>query len=161
MPPARTNPQIAYDSKTATLLLFGGFGFYGDLNDTWVWNGTTWIQQHPAISPPSSFSIEGNALSLSGTSMTYNNATHQIVLMLSASDNDSGDHKTQLSWTWDGKTWTRQAIQNPGADQAILTYDAAQQTILEFSDTLPHNGNFIDKLCKWTDQGWQELATWS
>ncbi|MFN2507284.1 MAG: kelch repeat-containing protein, partial [Chthoniobacterales bacterium] len=37
--------------KAHRLLLFGGYGDNGEMNDTWSWNGTTWTELHPATSP--------------------------------------------------------------------------------------------------------------
>jgi hypothetical protein len=34
------------------VIIFGGQDGEGFLADTWTWNGITWTQQFPAISPP-------------------------------------------------------------------------------------------------------------
>ncbi len=40
------------------------------IGDTWIWNGSDWIQQHPAISPPAR----------DFASMAYDAATGQLIL---------------------------------------------------------------------------------
>ncbi len=55
-PPPRRGAAMAYDAARKTLVLFGGEGNVfpfriGHLSDTWVWNGTTWVEQHPPQSP--------------------------------------------------------------------------------------------------------------
>jgi hypothetical protein len=42
---------MAYDAARGEVVLFGGWD--GTLlGDTWTWDGTTWTEEHPAISPP-------------------------------------------------------------------------------------------------------------
>ncbi|HEX4062802.1 MAG TPA: hypothetical protein VHY58_17430 [Streptosporangiaceae bacterium] len=66
IPPVRYFASIAYDAATGNMVLFGLF----NVPTTWVWDGTTWTQQHPATSPPARF----------GASMTYDVATGNAVL---------------------------------------------------------------------------------
>jgi hypothetical protein len=56
---------------------------------TWVWNGSTWTQQHPATSPPAQ----------NGAPMAYDAATGNVVLFVLTNGN-LGD-----TWVWDGSTW--------------------------------------------------------
>jgi len=46
-PPARWDAAVAYDSVHERAVLFGGHGDspYGPLQDTWVWQGTTWSER--------------------------------------------------------------------------------------------------------------------
>lgn len=45
-PPAGDNVAIAYDAANNEIVMF-------TLNaETWVWDGVTWTQQFPAVSPP-------------------------------------------------------------------------------------------------------------
>jgi hypothetical protein len=45
-PSGRTNASLVYDETRQRILLFGGTGqpgnYYGDNNDSWEWDGTTW-----------------------------------------------------------------------------------------------------------------------
>ena len=43
---------MAGDVARASVLLFGGSGAHGALDDTWTWDGTTWTEQQPAARPP-------------------------------------------------------------------------------------------------------------
>ena len=89
-PPARYGESMAYDAATGNVILFGGQtpSTQEDFADTWAWNGTTWTQQHPAVSPSARFSA----------SMDYDAATGNVVLFggvtagLSRRFNDT--------WTW-------------------------------------------------------------
>ena len=40
-----------YDPRFGGVVTFGGFAGF-DVNDTWLWNGTDWIQLAPQQSPP-------------------------------------------------------------------------------------------------------------
>ncbi|MFN2508239.1 MAG: hypothetical protein ABR589_05650, partial [Chthoniobacterales bacterium] len=55
-PSKRFLAAMAYDATRKVVVLFGGFNPTGPnggaLGDTWIWNGTNWIQQEPAASPP-------------------------------------------------------------------------------------------------------------
>jgi Galactose oxidase, central domain len=74
-PPNRLRAGMAYDAFTGTSILFGGQtccsgGLSYDLNDTWTWNGSNWIQASPAT-PPTARDF---------FSMVYDQATQTIVL---------------------------------------------------------------------------------
>ena len=42
-PTARYGAAMAYDTESGQTVMFGGEGSSGPLDDTWVWNGTTWV----------------------------------------------------------------------------------------------------------------------
>jgi hypothetical protein len=112
-PSPRNDASLAYDAATSQLLLFGGFQsvFGPTFGDTWLWDGTTWVQQSPATSPPPR--TEGR--------MAYDAATSQLVLF-------GGDGTTALlgdTWTWVGTTWTQQApaTSPPPTNAASMAYD--------------------------------------
>jgi hypothetical protein len=95
-PRARGDAVMTYDAATRSVVLFGGNGNHGQLGDTWTWNGRTWTRQHPAASP--------HARGLAA--MTYDAASGTAVLFggqVGLSGRALGD-----TWTWNGRTWTRQ-----------------------------------------------------
>ena len=59
-PPARSEHAMAYDPVNRRTVLFGGSNsprYDSDtpgelLDDTWVWDGTSWTQLFPETSPP-------------------------------------------------------------------------------------------------------------
>ncbi|HSS09984.1 MAG TPA: kelch repeat-containing protein, partial [Acidimicrobiales bacterium] len=86
---------IAYDDATHQILLFGGLGPAGTVNNaTWAWDGTTWLALDPTTSPRARFSA----------SLALNPATHAVVLFggFALPGVPLGD-----TWTWDGKNWTQ------------------------------------------------------
>ena len=59
-PSARTNANMTYDAAIGAIVLFGGYpgtSWQDTLNDTWIWNGVTWRQIHPATAPPDRYSF--------------------------------------------------------------------------------------------------------
>lgn len=80
-PPARFGHQMAYDSAGGHVVLFGGASdqthsgypdsVYISLDDTWAWDGTNWVQEFPAASPP------GRVL----FGLAYDEARSQVVIV--------------------------------------------------------------------------------
>jgi N-acetylneuraminic acid mutarotase len=89
------------------VVLFGGTGATGVLNDTWEWDGATWTERTPAVSPPprrgTAMATLGNKVVLFGGSsgQTASNPTLNVM-----SD----------TWEWDGSEWTRNMA--PGGPEA-------------------------------------------
>jgi hypothetical protein len=92
-PPPRSEAALAGDDVHQLVVLFGGRGGDGTLlDDTWLWDGGHWSQQHPAHSPSarraaamSSDPDDGGLLLLGG---------------LGSDGLPAGD-----SWTWNGSDW--------------------------------------------------------
>jgi hypothetical protein len=136
VPPARSSLMMAYDAARQVTILFGGLGTNGvtdiPLNDTWIWNGTDWIQQAPASSPSAR----------SDAGMTYD-ASHQQMLLFGGSLSSGaalGD-----TWTWDGTNWTqRPAAVSPSARlDPALAFDGAHQRPVLFGG-LSNDGSLSD-----------------
>jgi uncharacterized protein (TIGR03437 family) len=90
-PPARERNDMADDAALGQVVLFGGMGAtnFQYLNDTWVWDGSSWAQKSPPKSP----------LGRETTAMAYDSAHSQTVLFGGFSDatGNFGD-----TWTFDG-----------------------------------------------------------
>ena len=69
-PSPRYNIGMAYDATHGQVVLFGGWGDSGDLDDTWTWDGTGWTKRKPAASPPARCSM----------GMAYDAARGEVVL---------------------------------------------------------------------------------
>ena len=99
--PRRDAVAAAVDGK---VVLFGGDtiknGGWASVNETWVWDGADWTEQHPAQSPdPRSFA--GMAA-----------AGGQVVLFGGGTFGGSyGDPAG--TWTWDGTNWTEHTGAGP------------------------------------------------
>jgi hypothetical protein len=97
-PPRRNNHSMAYDSRRGRVVLFGGAIFKPDFtdfqhfDDTWEWDGETWIERARATSPAPR----------RRTAMAYDSVRENTVLFGGVDDVAVfGD-----TWLWDGTNWT-------------------------------------------------------
>jgi hypothetical protein len=147
IPPVRTAASMAYDPATGNTVLFGGDEITSGpnvlLNDTWIWNGTTWTQQFPATSPPA----------LYGASMVYDAAISRLVLFGGVSS--SGD--TAETWTWDGTTWTQRIStpSPPARSSASMAYDQTAAEVVLFGGL--DNRTMLNDTWIWNGTTWTQL----
>jgi hypothetical protein len=145
-PSARSGQGMTWDGAAEDIVLFGGVDASGAaLNDTWTWNGTTWTQQFPAVSPP--------ARAVITQGLVYDGATHAVVLF--GGDNPAGTYFGD-TWTWDGlaKTWTQQLpADSPSARRAAMAYDAVTRKVVLFGG----DSDGVQYTDTWTWNG----ATWT
>ncbi|CAM6004240.1 unnamed protein product [Sphagnum balticum] len=142
--PGRTNASLGYDGTN--LMLFGGQGgsaATGVLDDTWVWNGTTWTQ------------LGGPGFSLASPSGRFsagfsNHNTNQVVMF----GGTNLLYKLLETWIWNGSTqlWTQVAIANGASPNArtdhMMAGNTSGTTVLfggqgtnsQFNDTWTFNG---------------------
>ena len=125
-PPARTGASMVYDAAHNNIVLFGGTSLTNnvsgpDLNDTWIWNGTTWAQQFPLTSPPARrFDSQG---------MAYDPNTQTVVMFGGIDVTNTvffGD-----TWVWNGTNWVQQTPgSSPSARRTVLATDPAGNVML-------------------------------
>jgi hypothetical protein len=100
-PPARVHHAMAYDAARRSVVLFGGSRDGDDkavLNDTWLWDGSTWRAVESTPRPPAR----------SKHALAYDSERGRVVLY-------GGDgHKD--TWEWDGERWANVSPRkgNPG-----------------------------------------------
>ena len=158
-PPARYYASIAYDEARQVVVVFGGLNCDNPectaVNDTWTWDGTTWTEQHPALSPPARYS----------QAMAYD-AKHQQVVLFSGCL-ESCPAMAPDTWTWDGSNWTLQQPMNAPLERAgaSLSFDSVRGMTVLFggatpaSTTVPNEG-IADYNDTWTWDGrnWNQLS---
>lgn len=142
--------SIVYDAARQQVVLFGG-GVPGTrsvtyLNATWIWDGTTWIQRHPAAAPPPR----------TDAVMVYDSAQQQIVLY-----GGSGLSPFHDLWTWDGVTWQQQhpTSMPPARQQANLVYDEATQQIVLFGGLNLSETQALSDTWIWNGADWTQVAS--
>jgi hypothetical protein len=69
-PAPRFGAASTFDDATRTVVLFGGEGAYGAVDDTWIWNGVRWTRVHPRTVPPARY----------GALMAYDPITRQVLM---------------------------------------------------------------------------------
>jgi hypothetical protein len=143
--PARRSGGLVYDTVRKKLLLFGGEApvgsQWGELNDTWEYDGTDWVQQQPPSSPP--------ARSIFGMSF---DAARGRAVVFGGWTTGTGDY--QDTWEWDGATWTQIAASGgPGQiESPAMIYDAAR------GSTLLVGGYMNSGTWKWNGTGWSQVT---
>jgi len=85
---------VAYDAARRVLVLFS-FG----VDETWTWDGSNWVLQHPQHSP---------AAGLWFAAMGYDPTTQQVVLFGGKADSLSGVPVLDQTWIWQGSDWQKQ-----------------------------------------------------
>ncbi len=142
-PLPRNSAAMAYDALRHEVVLFGGDAGIGDLlGDTWVWNGSSWRQQNPVISPPARAYAQ----------MTFD-AKHGVVVLFGG----GGGAGLDDTWTWDGSNWTEQnpAVRPPVAAGSAMDYDAALgQVVLVARGTGPGPQTWA-----WDGATWHQIPT--
>lgn len=149
--PPRRDSSLVYDPIHRIVLLFGGTLLTSNgaqINETWTWDGQSWRQQHPAVSPPA----------LQGT-LVYDAASRQILLFLTQVQ--SGGDVANEMWTWDGTNWHQlHPASMPEVLGASMAYDAARGQVLLFGGEIPGAGPQNDTLTNatwsWNGTTWQE-----
>ncbi|WP_180540508.1 Kelch repeat-containing protein [Nevskia soli] len=123
-PSARKGAGMALDIAANNIVLFGGTDSSGNpLNDTWIWNGLTWVQQFPPVSPPPRrFDAQG---------MVYDDATKQVVLF----GGTNGSSYLGDTWSWNGvtRTWIENfPATTPSPRRTVLAFDYAAGNVVLF-----------------------------
>ena len=148
-PSPRGGVGLAYDAATGTFVLFGGqlttSTNRSDPNDTWIWDGKTWTQVFPPISPP--------ARRFDNQGMAYDPRSATVILFggITGSNTVLGD-----TWTWNGKTktWTSHPVTGPSPRRAPLVYADATGGVILFGGDDAKKA-FRDTW-EWTGSSWLE-----
>ncbi|MGI8552553.1 MAG: hypothetical protein ACR2PL_17455 [Dehalococcoidia bacterium] len=139
---------MTYDPVHNLVLLFGGTNGTASLSDTWTWDGATWTQQNPALSPP--------ARNRAG--LAYDSSRNTAVLFGGLACPISCSSSLGDTWTWDGLTWTQQ---HPAAGptariRAGLAFDAAHSVMVLFGGCCAHNGYDLADTWIWNGSNWTQ-----
>lgn len=121
-PAARSGATMAYDAARDVVVMFGGRGASGaTFDDTWTWDGGSWTQQHPKVSPPP----------LQDALMAADPNTGRVVLVTGWNSAELGAPGAE-TWSWDGSSWRREhpAHEVQGIRQGMATDPATHQVVL-------------------------------
>jgi hypothetical protein len=135
---------MAYDAARGQVVMFGGNSYNSSrqpiyLDDTWVWNGSNWVQENPPVSPPPRRAFVWQ--------MAYDPASETVLLAgglpFSIDDTDV--------WAWNGSTWTQKLSSTgiEGAGEAVLVTDPSSSHVLMWIPTQGFG------MWSWTGVGWQ------
>jgi hypothetical protein len=155
--------SFAWDTQHDVGVLFGGQAASADscsttpdqlnpnhlCNDTWTFDGSTWVQQLTGNAGPSYRSL---------AAMAYDPATKQTVLYGGFADQGTfGD-----TWTWDGLSWTQQQPNTspPALDKAMLAFDDASHQLILFGGegNGPGGPQYFNETWSWDGSTWTQLS---
>ena len=110
-PGQRTHHALVYDAARQRVVLFGGYDGTTQRTDTWTWDGATWTDVTPLVSPSLG----------SGTRLMAYDARRERVVLMAGPD----------LWEWDGSSWSQQTPIGPAPQRgAVLFYDPVSEKII-------------------------------
>jgi uncharacterized protein (TIGR03437 family) len=126
VPTARAFHAMAYASGLNQLVMFGGVinGNVGLARDTWVWNGSNWINQNLSLGPSVRY----------GHTMVYDSAHNQVVMFGGNGPAQPGCSYLGDTWIWNGTEWTQATPQTspPARAGHGMAYDSARRQVVVF-----------------------------
>jgi hypothetical protein len=162
-PSPRTLARLVWDTPNNVGILFGGIGpFDGatslqhDSAETWLWNGSRWLQRFPATSP-SARAVHA---------MVYDTKRNRPVLFGGRqSPSEAGGDPTFLNdtWVYENDTWRPiDSVEKPPVRQTgAMTYDRVRDKVVLYGgNILSEDGTtFVARYDTWEFDGaqWQEI----
>lgn len=145
-PPPRLQHAMVFDSARGRAVLFGGSvlsGFFQEIaNDTWEWDGLTWLLRTPASKPPAT----------AGHAMVYDAARQKTLMLI-------GDNRPGVAdqWEWDGTSWTPVVPPSlpPSRINSAMAYDAGRQKVVLFGG-MGGPGGVLGDVWEWDGTTWSE-----
>jgi N-acetylneuraminic acid mutarotase len=131
-PSPRTQARMAWDTPNNVGVLFGGLGpFDGattlqhDSAETWLWNGSRWLQRFPQTIPPSR----------AVHSMVFDTTRNRVVMFggrKAPADSDGQATYLNDTWVYDGENWTQiESAEVPPVRQfGVMTYDRVRDRVI-------------------------------
>ena len=147
-PPARIYPAMAYDPVSQRIVLFGGAGFNGFLDDTWTFDGKNWRQLTTSGSPG------GRA----AANMAFDQPSGKLVLFGGVSGS-----LLQDTWLFDGatSTWTQAApvhVPTPAAGPLLFSQPKSGQVLMFGGFNVTLKVPNLNDTYRWTGTDWQKLS---
>jgi hypothetical protein len=135
---------MAYDDEHGVVVLFGGRDSSRPRDETWTWDGTSWVERSPASHPAAR----------QGHAMAYD-SIRRVVVLFGGLDS-SGTHRDD-TWEWDGTNWMQRgpASQPPARAGHAMAYDSLRQTVVLFGGR-GAGDTYYDDTWEWNGTSWVE-----
>lgn len=155
-PQPRSTFAMAYDQARHDVVLFGGMAQVGPgkgglqaVDDTWIWDGSTWKEMHPANEP--AFGYDWDAATMQFDPIT------QTVLMYgyTRSTSETGASIRAETWSWDGSRWREISTSGPTTIGTML-FDGARVLLIAASAGLV-GGRYVTQTWAWDGSRWTLL----
>jgi hypothetical protein len=153
-PSGRADARMAHDAARSVTYLYGGNAGGGPWggpasDETWSWDGQTWTQLQPAVTPGGRARYGAAFDSARGRMVIYGGLDNLAFPIASAD-----------TWEFDGSNWALvTTATGPGPREAVaMCYDTTNRRTLMFGGLDPQVGGFADT---WAFDGttWTRLAT--
>jgi hypothetical protein len=147
-PGTRHEFAMAFDSARGRTVVFGGTKDGTTAGDTWEWDGTDWVEQHPAMSPSARIHH----------AMAYDSARGRIVLY--GGWNYPGSSVLDDTWEYDGVNWQQREVQGPGPRLGhAMAYDSIRQrTVLYGAQKTLNNIDTTGDTWEWDGDSWTQVC---
>lgn len=144
-PVGRTLHGMAYDTRIAACVVFGGSIYSATpVRDTWLWDGTQW--QTAAWPSPTPRSYHD---------MAYDSDRHVAVLFGGGA---TFDPLATDTWEWDGESWRLMALSGPPPRyRAAVAYDSWRGVTVLFGGRSRETG-LLGDTWEWNGTVWTQVA---
>jgi hypothetical protein len=137
-PGPRYSTAVAFDAARARIVLYGGRGVSGPLDDTWEWSGTSWTYKGQ---------LGGGQSGRQQHAMYYDSIRQRVVMIGGQIVVPTGPYTTglqpnNLEWEWDGNQWIYGGAAPLGIAGAEASFDTGQNVAWVFGG-FDVNGNSI------------------
>jgi hypothetical protein len=145
-PPATMHAVAVYLDVSETVIMFGGTSDDRWLDDTWEWDGTTWIPVTSVARPPAR----------DKHAMAYDESRGRIVLFGGRMNGTLFDD----TWEWDGEDWhsVQPEHQPPARCCHAMAYDPVQQRVIMYGGWDSEYNVFLDDTWVWDGTDWKEVT---
>jgi cysteine-rich repeat protein len=145
-PLARDMNALVYDGARQKVVMFGGWAPAGNLNDTYEWDGTSWVKMHPKHAPKGRLAA----------AVAYDAKRHRVVLFGGYSANFGV--VLADTWEYDGVDWKQLSPTTvpPARAEAAMAYDANRGKVIMYGGydgTNPRSDMF-----EWSGTNWAALT---
>jgi hypothetical protein len=152
-PGARNDHAMTYDSRRERVVLFGG-NAPSYANDTWEWDGTSWLQRQVTTATPGT----NQPPTLVRSAVAYDTARGRVVLFGGLNLNTG---RSNATWEWDGTTWTNVTPVTgspPARDAHAMAYDADRGRVVMFGGSVG-NSSYNPETWEWDGTTWTDRTT--
>ena len=134
-PPGRMMALMQLDPVTNQPVLFSGFvhSTQRNLDDTWTWNGSTWVQLHPVTSPP-------------GRNSAASFVDQKVQRFFIEGGVADGLGVANDLWNWTGDNWNQVSLSSTPTQRydQVAGYDPATMTDVLFGGFMSSPPAFSD-----------------
>jgi hypothetical protein len=148
--PGLERTAAAYDSARGRTVIFGGNSYPPPgrlVQDTWEWDGTSWLNVTPAGAKPSARQFHA---------LAYDSARGRVVLFGGSPGPSSYPQDT---WEWDGTSWrevTPAGAKPSGRTSTAMAYDCARGRVVLFGGS--GSSGSLGDTWEWDGTSWTSIT---